>query len=110
MSAGRECVKRGGGGGAGRPGQCGLGFDADAGTGARVLPAAADCGTTALPCPLPTRLPLLATPAGLRRVRIKVALNVGVNDLLMVLTSDAELPWLESAINRAALVPVGVAE
>ena len=43
-------------------------------------------------------------------MRIKVALNVGVNDLLMVLTSDAELPWLESAINRAALVPVGVAE
>ena len=87
-----------------------LSSPADAGTGARVLPAAADCGTTALPCPLPTRLPLLATPAGLRRVRIKVALNVGVNDLLMVLTSDAELPWLESAINRAALVPVGVAE
>ena len=58
----------------------------------------------------PTLLPLLTAAAGVRRTRIKVALNVGANDLLMVLTSDAELPWLESAINRAALVPVGVTE
>ena len=63
---------------------------------------------TSLP---PLRLHLHpSVPAGVRRVRIKVALNVGVNDLLMVLSSDAELPWVEGAVNRAALVPAAVAD
>lgn len=49
--------------------------------------------------------------AGVRRVRAKVALNVAPNDLLMVLSSDAELPWLEAAISRAAATaPVMAAE
>lgn len=52
----------------------------------------------------------LSAGTGLRRVRMKVALNVAANDLLMVLSSDAELPWLEAALNRAALAPVEVAE
>ena len=65
---------------------------------------------TVPPAPLCLCLCSPPLPAGVRRVRIKVALNVGVNDLLMVLTSDAELPWLEGAISRAAVAQVAVAE
>lgn len=45
-------------------------------------------------------------PAGVRRVRAKVALNVPTSDLLMVLTDDPDLPWLNQAISRAAAAPV----
>ncbi|EFN52332.1 hypothetical protein CHLNCDRAFT_139139 [Chlorella variabilis] len=54
---------------------------------------------------------LIICDPGVRRVRAKVALNVAPNDLLMVLSSDAELPWLEAAISRAAATaPVMAAE
>lgn len=39
-------------------------------------------------------------------MRVKVALNVSVNDLLMVLDKDPDLPWLEAVLSRAAMAPV----
>ena len=55
--------------------------------------------------PFPAAHPPPPAPAGLRRLRIKVALNVAVNDLVSVLVNDAELPWLEAAISRATAAP-----
>lgn len=49
---------------------------------------------------------LLICDPGVRRVRAKVALNVPTSDLLMVLTDDPDLPWLNQAISRAAAAPV----
>jgi hypothetical protein len=43
-------------------------------------------------------------------LRAKVALNVAVNDLTMMLTTDAELPWLALAISRAAMAPMATLE
>lgn len=68
------------------------------GSGFRTLPA---CQPPP-PCP--------ALPAGARRVRVKVALNVAANDVCMVLSSDPELPWLEQALSRATMAPVTMAE
>ncbi len=58
----------------------------------------------AAPPPPPT------APAGCRRVRAKLALNVAAHDLLMVLSEDAELPWLQAALARAATAPVAAME
>lgn len=39
-------------------------------------------------------------------MRTKVALNVAATDLLTVLGSDPDMPWLEAALGRAATAPV----
>lgn len=41
-------------------------------------------------------------------MRVKVALNVAASDLMMVLSDDADLPWLAGALSRAAAAPVVV--
>lgn len=65
------------------------------------FPSLASCARTLAVCPF----------AGIRRVRVKVALNVAINDLLMVLNEDEDLPWLQQAINRATLnTNIGAAE
>lgn len=52
---------------------------------------------------------IICDPA-VRRLRAKVALNVATNDLTMMLTIDAELPWLALAISRAAMAPMAPVE
>lgn len=80
---------------------------------------AASCAPASLPAhpapcpPGPACLPgttLPSPPAGARRVRVKVALNVSANDVCTVLSRDAELPWLEQALSRASMAPITMAE
>lgn len=78
------------------------------------MPACLPGGPQCSPWPPPDRAgppaSLLPPPcAGARRLRVKVALNVAASDLLMVLSEDRELPWLEGVLSRAAQAPVVVA-
>ena len=41
---------------------------------------------------------LLLCEPGHKRLKAKIALNVPVNDLLYVLTNDADLPWLANVL------------